>query len=81
MEDVNEMLAEQQRELERVRGKRNRKMDTSSIRQILNIVFLILALLGIVLYFSFPDKHIMGMTVIGVGMVVKIAEFFIRFMF
>ena len=75
MEDVNEMLAEQQRELERVRGKRNRKMDTSSIRQILNIVFLILALIGIVLYFSFPDKHIMGMTVRGVGMVVKIAEF------
>ena len=81
MEDVNEILAEQQRELERIRRKRNRKMDTSAVRQVLNIIFLILALIGIVLYFSFPDKHVMGMAVIAVGMLVKIAEFFIRFMF
>ena len=80
-EDVNEMLAEQQRELERIRNKKGHNTDTESIRKVLNIIFLVLAIAGIGLYFSFPDRHIYGMTVIAVGMVVKIGEFFIRFMF
>ena len=44
MEDVNEMLAEQQRELERIRKKRGGNHDTERVRQILNIAFMILAL-------------------------------------
>ena len=43
MEDVNEMLAEQQRELERIRKKRGGNHDTERVRQILNIAFMILA--------------------------------------
>ena len=82
MEDVNDILAEQQRELERIRSKRNRGMNTEKVRQVLNFAFLVLALVGIVLYFYLPsDKHIYGMSVIAASMLLKIVEFFIRFMF
>ena len=81
MEDVNEMLAEQQRELERIRKKRGGNHNTERIRQILNIAFMILALAGIIVYFAYPDRHVVGLAIIAGGMVLKIAEFFIRFMF
>lgn len=81
MEDVNEMLAEQQRELDRIRHRKGHNTDTEHIRKVLNIIFLVLAVVGIILYFSYPDRHVYGMSVIAAGMVVKIAEFFIRFMF
>jgi len=51
------------------------------VRNALNTIFMLLALVGIVLYFAVPAHHIIGLVVIGVAMVVKIAEFFIRFMF
>ncbi len=81
MEDANDILAEQQRELERIRSKRSRHGNMDGVRKVLNIIFLVLAFLGIALYFSYPDKHLYGMIVIAIGMIVKIAEFFIRFMF
>lgn len=81
MEDVNEMLAEQQRELERIRNKRNRKFDTESLRRLLNVLFLVLAVIGLILYFAKPESRTTALMVIGVGMFFKIAEFFIRFMF
>ena len=51
------------------------------VRNILNTLFMLLALFGVVLYFAMPHNHIVGISVVGVGMVLKIAEFFIRFMF
>lgn len=81
MEDINDILAEQQRELERIRRKRSGNMDTAKVRQLLNIAFLVLALVGIVLYFYLPDRHIIGWSLIAAGMVLKVIEFFIRFMF
>ena len=80
MEDVNEMLSQQQKELERIRHKRGGKTNTEAIRKVLNILFLVLALIGVVLYFCLPDKHIYGLAIIAAGMLLKIAEFFIRFM-
>jgi len=81
MEDVNEMLAEQQRELERIRSKRHNSNKVESVRKLLNIIFLVLALIGIILYFFLPDQHIYGLSVIAVSLIVKIVEFFLRFMF
>ena len=81
MEDVNEMLAEQQRELERIRKKRGGNHNTERVRQLLNIAFMILALVGIIVYFAYPERHTTALTIIAVGMVLKIVEFFIRFMF
>ena len=51
------------------------------VRNILNTLFMLLAIIGVVLYFALPHNHIIGLVVIGVGMVLKIVEFFIRFMF
>ena len=51
------------------------------LRNNLNTVFLLLALIGVVLYFAFPAHHLIGWIVIAIAMVVKIVEFFIRFMF
>lgn len=81
MEDINEMLAEQQRELERIRGKRDRHINTDAIRLVLNILFLVLALAGIIFYFFVPEQRILGWLLIGIGMILKIIEFLLRFLF
>ncbi|MBQ9559972.1 MAG: hypothetical protein IJ762_00695 [Bacteroidaceae bacterium] len=81
MEDINDMLAEQQLELERIRKKRNRGAHMEVVRNVLNWAFLLLAIVGIAIYFRNPEYHVYGMIVIGIGMILKIAEFFIRFMF
>lgn len=50
-------------------------------RKVLNILFLILAAAGVVLYFALPEQHLYGMAVIAVGMLLKVVEFFLRFLF
>ncbi len=48
------------------------------IRQILNIIFMLCALVGIIIYFA-SDKFI-GTIVILIGMAFKMMEYIIRFM-
>ncbi|MBQ9285906.1 MAG: hypothetical protein IJ209_06475 [Bacteroidaceae bacterium] len=52
-----------------------------NVRNVLNTLFMLLALIGVVVYFAFPAHHMIGLAIVGIGMVLKIAEFFIRFMF
>ena len=51
------------------------------VRNILNTVFLLLALVGVIVYFAFPAHHLIGIIIVGIAMVIKTVEFFIRFMF
>ena len=51
------------------------------VRNVLNTVFMLLALVGVIVYFAMPAHHAVGLSIIGVALVVKIAEFFIRFIF
>ena len=51
------------------------------VRKILDMVFMLLALIGVVVYFAFPAHHVIGLVIVGIAMVIKVAEFFIRFMF
>lgn len=51
------------------------------VRNILNTVFMLLALIGVVVYFAFPAHHIIGLVIIAIALVIKIVEFFFRFMF
>ncbi len=82
MDNINDVLAEQQKELERIRNKRyHNGGDYETLRTWLNALFLLFALIGIGLYFYYPQQHIIGWSIIGVGMVLKVIEFFIRFMF
>ncbi|MCR5820805.1 MAG: hypothetical protein K6F94_07680 [Bacteroidaceae bacterium] len=55
-------------------------MERENIRAILNTLFLIIAVIGLLVYFCYPSHHIYGISIIAVAMVLKIAEFFIRFM-
>lgn len=81
MEDVNKMLEEQQRELERIRNKRGHQFHPATFRKLLNIAFLLLAFVGVAIYFSLPDKQVMGLSLVAIGMVLKVIEFFLRFLF
>lgn len=51
------------------------------VRNILNTVFMLLALIGVVIYFAIPAHYIIGLAIIAIALVIKIVEFFIRFMF
>lgn len=81
--DINQILEEQQRELERIRGKKSNgtKLNTETTRKVLNIVFIAIAAVGMAMYFAMPEQRYLGLCVIGIGMVFKIVELFLRFMF
>lgn len=75
----SELEQERQRELERIRSKRRRHTDYQNLRQVLNTVFLLLAVIGLVLYFSSDNYHLAALAIIGLGMLFKVGEFFVRF--
>ena len=50
-------------------------------RNNLNTLFLLLALVGVVLYFAMPAHNLIGLAVIAIAMIIKVVEFFIRFFF
>lgn len=80
MSDAAEMLKAQEAELERIRNRRRKKPDGTKIRKVLNILFLLFAAIGLAVYFSSSGNHLPGLAVIGLGMLFKVAEFFIRFL-
>lgn len=61
--------------------KPQKRPSTDQIRKVLNTLFLILALIGIICYFAIPDNRWIGIGIVGSGMILKVIEFFIRFMF
>lgn len=78
MSKTEELTLEEQ--VERIRRKRQSKADHTHIRQILNTVFLILAAIGLIVYFADDTHHQYALAIIGIGMLLKIVELFIRFM-
>ncbi|MCF0198372.1 MAG: hypothetical protein HUK02_03490 [Bacteroidaceae bacterium] len=86
MDDVKQMLEEQQRELERIRRKRGGNMDTEKVRKVLNILFLLLTAAGALIYFGTGEYkngllNSVSLYVWGVALVVKLIEFYIRYMY
>lgn len=77
MSVAEELSLEEQ--VERIRRKRQRNTEHTRIRLILNTVFLLLAAIGLLMYFLNDNNHTLALVVIGVGMLLKIVEFFIRF--
>lgn len=82
--DENLTLEEQ---VERVRRKRAHYGNHDKLRAILNCIFLLLAAIGLVMYFFFEKKegsalnasHATSLCIIGAGMLCKVVEFLIRF--
>ena len=57
----------------------NYEMNTDKIRNVLNILFLILALASIIVYIVARDDFKLFIYVCGAAIFVKLMEFFIRF--
>lgn len=76
MDNENISLEEQ---VERIRARRNGSGEWKArARRILNNVFLILAICGVVTYFSGAEHHINGIILVGIAMAFKVVEIFIR---
>ena len=65
-------------QVERIRRKRAHRHDFTKARPILNAVVLILAAIGLVMYFFVGENHVPGLIVIAVGMLFKVVEFILR---
>lgn len=61
--------------------KHRKGPSTDQIRKVLNTLFLIAAVVGLVCYFAIPENRWIGLGIVGGGMILKVIEFFIRFMF
>ncbi|MBR5577091.1 MAG: hypothetical protein IKW22_07450 [Bacteroidaceae bacterium] len=71
-----ELTLEEQ--VERIRAKRNGGGWKDRARRILNNVFLILAVCGLVTYFSGEENHVNGIILVGIAMAFKVVEIIIR---
>ncbi len=81
--DASEMLRQQEAELQRIRNKRNRprlSINKTKLRRILNIVFVVLAVVGLALYYFMPQHKDTGFVLILVGMGIKVLELLIRYL-
>ena len=65
----------------RIRAKRCRQSNHKTARNVLNALFLCLAAIGLLIYFCYPEARLWGLGIIAVGMLLKIVELFLRFMY
>ena len=72
-------------QVERIRKKRAGQYDGTKARAVLNVLFLVLAAIGLAMYFFGGEKqgstnvnHMPALIVIGVGMAFKVIEFILR---
>lgn len=74
-------LEELEAEVQRIRAKKNKAVDREKLRKVLNVLFLIGAVVGLVLYFFVyePGERMPALYVIGGAMLLKIIEFVLRF--
>lgn len=65
-------------QVERIRRKRAGQYDGSKARAVLNTLFLVLAAVGLAMYFFGGENHVPALIVIAIGMVFKVIEFVLR---
>ena len=65
-------------QVERIRMKREKRYDSSQARTILNVLFLVLAAVGLGMYFFGGENHVPALIVIAIGMAFKVVEFILR---
>jgi membrane protein YdbS with pleckstrin-like domain len=62
----------------RIRRKRTKKIDKTRVRKYLNGAFLLLGAIGIIWYYTDSNNRIYALALIGISLIIKIVEFFIR---
>lgn len=65
-------------QVERIHRKRAKQFDNTKIRIVFNILFLILAVVGLSMYFFGSKNHVPALIVIAIGMAFKVIEFILR---
>jgi hypothetical protein len=50
-----------------------------TVRRVLNVIFMIFAVIGVIAYFT--AGHMVGFVIMSIALVLKIIEFFLRFLF
>lgn len=65
-------------QVERIRKKRAKQFDKTKLRVALNVLFLLLAAIGLAMYFFFDTNNITALLVIAFGMLFKVVEFILR---
>lgn len=62
----------------RIRRKRTKKIDKTRVRKYLNGAFLLLGAIGVIWYYTDSNNRIYALALIGISLIIKIVEFFIR---
>lgn len=62
----------------RIRRKRTNKIDKARVRKYLNGAFLLLGAIGVIWYYTDSNNRIYALALIGISLIIKIVEFFIR---
>lgn len=65
-------------QVERIRKKRAKQFDKTKIRVALNVLFLLMAAIGLAMYFFFDTNNVTALLVIAFGMLFKVVEFILR---
>ena len=65
-------------QVERIRKKRAKQFDKTKLRVALNVLFLLLAAIGLAMYFFFETNNVTALLVIAFGMLFKVVEFILR---
>lgn len=76
-EEIEKLIEETARK----EHEKRRVLNVDTVRRVLNVAFLVCAVVGLILYFALPERHILGMSIIAAGMFLKIIEFLLRFLF
>jgi hypothetical protein len=85
-DEVDKIIAEalekdRQQRSHRRRSGRSKKDTIQTVRKVLNIIFMIGFLAAIIVYFAIPENRILFFCLGFGAMLIKIVEFFLRFMF
>ena len=63
----------------RIRNRREKRRDFTKLRAVLNTIFLAIAAVGLLLYFTDAVSNPTALGIIAIGMVLKIVEFILRY--
>ncbi len=78
---ISEALEKDRQQRSYRRSGRSKKDSIQTVRKVLNIIFMIGFLAAIIVYFAIPENRILFFCLGFGAMLIKIVEFFLRFMF